>query len=78
MLPQYFQAHIVIILTNHPLQALLKRSNFLGRIAKWRASLEAFDIQYKLRTFIKGYVLVDFIAKFTQKYLDVLEWKESS
>ena len=46
-LPHYFQAHIVIVLIEHPLQALLKRSDFMGRIAKWGASLGAFDIQYK-------------------------------
>ena len=33
-LPHYFQAHTVYILTEYPLQSLLKRSNFTGRIAK--------------------------------------------
>ena len=33
-LPHYFQAHIVYILTKYPLQSLLKRSDFTGRIAK--------------------------------------------
>jgi len=33
-LPQYFQAHIVYVLTEYPLQSLLKRSDFTGRIAK--------------------------------------------
>ena len=49
----YFQAHMVVVLTEHPLQALLRRSDFTGRIAKWGASLGAFDIQYRPRTFIK-------------------------
>lgn len=43
-LPDYFQAHMVIVLMKHPSQALLKRSDFTGRIAKWGASLRAFDI----------------------------------
>ena len=34
-LPHYFQAHTVYVLTKYPLQSLLKRSNFTGRIAKW-------------------------------------------
>ena len=33
-LPHYFQAHTVYILTEYPLQSLLKRSDFMGWIAK--------------------------------------------
>ena len=33
-LPHYFQAHIVYVLTEYPLQSLLKRSDFTSRIAK--------------------------------------------
>ena len=29
-LPHYFQAHIVFVLTEYPLQSLLKRSDFMG------------------------------------------------
>ena len=44
-LPHYFQAHTVIVLIKHPLQALLRRSDFMRRIAKWEDFLGAFDIQ---------------------------------
>ena len=60
------------MLTEHTLQALLRRSSFTGRIAKWGVSLGAFDIQYKPQTAIKGQVLADFIAKFTPKQPKVL------
>ena len=33
-LPHYFQAHTVYVLTEYPLQLLLKRSDFTGQIAK--------------------------------------------
>lgn len=33
-LPHYFQAHTIYVLTEHPLWSLLKRFNFMGRIAK--------------------------------------------
>ena len=46
-LPYYFQAHTVFVLTEYPLQLLLKRSDFTGRIAKWGTRLGSFDIQYK-------------------------------
>ena len=53
-LPQYFQAHTIYVLTEHPLQSLLKRSNLTGRIAKWGTRLEAFDVRYKPRIAVKG------------------------
>ena len=33
-LPHYFQAHTVYVLTEYPLQSLLKRFDFTGQIAK--------------------------------------------
>ena len=53
-LPHYFQAHTVHIWTGYPLQSLLKRSDFTGRIAKWETRLGAFDIRNKLRNSVKG------------------------
>ena len=53
-LPHYFQAHIVYVLTKYPLQSLLKRSNFTGRIAKWGTQLGSFDIRYRPRSLVKG------------------------
>ena len=72
-LPHYFQANMVVVLTEHPVQALLRRSDFTGRIAKWGASLGAFDIQYRPRTSIKGQVLANFVAKFTPRQPKVLQ-----
>ena len=46
-LPQYFHVHTVFVLTEYPLQSLLKRSNFTGRIAKWGIRLGSFDIRYR-------------------------------
>ena len=34
-LPHYFQAHTVYVLTEYPLQSLLKRFDFTDRIVKW-------------------------------------------
>ena len=66
-LPHYFQAHTVFVLTEYPLQSLLKRSDFTGRIAKWGTRLGSFDIRYRPRSSVKGQVLADFIAEFTPK-----------
>ena len=56
---------MVWVLIEYPLQSLLMRSDFTRRIAKWGTRLGTFDIRYKLRNFIKGQVLADFVAEFT-------------
>ena len=66
-LPQYFQAHTVYVLTEYPLQSLLKRFDFTGRIAKWGTRLGAFVVRYKPRSSLKGQVLADFVAEFSPK-----------
>ena len=66
-LPQYFQAHTVFVLTEYPLQSLLKRSDFTGRIAKWGTRLGSFNTWYKPRNAVKGQVLADFVAEFSPK-----------
>ena len=63
----YFQAHTVFVLIEYPLQSLLKRSDFTGRIAKWGTRLGSFDIRYKPRSSIKGQVLANFVAEFSPK-----------
>ena len=38
----------------------------VGRMALWAIELSEFNIQYRSRTVIKGQVVVDFIAEYTQ------------
>ena len=42
-LPHYFEAHTIWVLTEYPLQSLLRRSDIIGRIAKWGTRLRVFD-----------------------------------
>ena len=65
-LPHYFQTHIVVVHNQLPLQALLRKSDYTGRIAKWEAKLGAYDVNYMPRTTIKGQILVNFVAEFTK------------
>ena len=53
-LPHYFQAHIVVVLTQLPLKSILRSADYTGRIVKWGTILGAFDIKYMPRTSIKG------------------------
>ena len=71
MLLHYFQAHTVYVLIEHPLQVLLRMSDFIGRIAKWGTRLRSFDVGYRPRKAIKGQALADFVVKFTPPVDDV-------
>ena len=37
-----------------------------GRMALWAIELSEFDIQYRPRTAVKGQIVADFIAEYTQ------------
>ena len=65
-LPYYFQAHTMVILTHLPLKAILRSTDYVGRIAKWGTILGAFDIKYIPRTSVKGQILVDLAAEFVE------------
>ena len=48
------------------MQALLRKSYYTGRIAKWGTKLGAYDVKYMPQTAIKGQILTDFVAEFTE------------
>ena len=59
----YFQAHTIIVLTDQPLKRAIRAA---GRMALWAIELSKFDIQYHPRTAVKGQIVADFIAEYTQ------------
>ncbi|XP_075640288.1 uncharacterized protein LOC142612042 [Castanea sativa] len=65
-------AHTLHVLIEYPLQSLLRRSDFKGRIAKWGTRLGSFDIRYMPRNSMKGQVLADFIAEFSPKSTEIV------
>ncbi|XP_075675060.1 uncharacterized protein LOC142644302 [Castanea sativa] len=65
----YFQAHLVVVLTQLPLQALLRESDYTGQVAKWGIRLGAYDVKYMPWTATKGQVLADFVAEFIEENL---------
>ena len=65
-LPHYFQAHIVVVLTQLPFRSLLQKVDYIGRVEKWAMILEDFDIKYMPRTSIKGQTLADLVAEFAK------------
>ena len=48
-----------------------------GRVAKWDTILGAFDIKYTPRTSIKGQVLANLVAEFTEAPVEELKLAEN-
>ena len=65
-LKPYFQAHIIVVLTDQPLKKVMSSPEAAGRMALWAIKLSEFDVRYHPRTPMKGQVVADFIAKYTQ------------
>ena len=65
-LKPYFQAHTIIVLMDQPLKRAMSSPEAAGRMALWAIELSEFDIQYRPRTAVKGQIVVDFIAEYTQ------------
>ena len=72
-LPHYFQAHTIVVLTQLPLKTIFQSADYTGRVAKWGTILGAFDIRYMSRTSIKGQVLADLVAEFTEPQIEELQ-----
>ena len=63
----YFQAHTIVLLTNHPLWKAMNKPNAARRLIQWLIELSEFDIDYRPRMAIKTQALANFIAEFTIK-----------
>ena len=69
-LSYYFQAHTIVVLTQLPLQSILRKADYTGRITKWGTNLGTFDIKYMSRTSVKGQVIADLVAEFVESPLE--------
>ena len=76
-LPHYFQAHTFVVLTQFSLKTILRNVDYTGRVAKWGTILGAFNIKYMPCTSIKGQILTDLVAEFTEPPIEDLESAEN-
>ena len=52
-LRHYVQAHIINVLTNHPLKKAMNKLEAVGRLIQWAIELSEFDVRYQPRNAIK-------------------------
>ena len=45
-LRHYFQAHVLNIMTDHPLKKAMNKLEVAGRLIQWAVELSEFDIKY--------------------------------
>ena len=64
-LRHYFQAHVINVMTDHPLKKAMNKLEAARRLIQWAVELSEFDIRYQPRHVIKAQALADFIAEFT-------------
>ncbi|GJW39599.1 reverse transcriptase domain-containing protein [Tanacetum coccineum] len=62
-LKRYFQAHLILVITNQPIQQILSRPEVAGRLQKWSIELGEYAIHYRPRVSVKGHILADFIVE---------------
>ena len=65
-LKPYFQAHTIIVLTDQPLKRAMSNPEATRRMALWAIELSEFDVQYRPRIAVKGQIVANFIAEYTQ------------
>ena len=52
-LRHYFQAHVIVVMTDHPLKKSMNNLEAAGRLVQWAIELSEFDVRYKPRNAIK-------------------------
>ena len=62
----YFQAHLVVVLTDLLLRGMIHKPDLSRRMARWTMELSEYGIKYKPRLSMKGQVLADFLAEILQ------------
>ena len=61
----YFQAHVINILTDHPLKKAMNKLKAARWLIQWAMEFSEFDVWYQPREAIKAQALSNFIAEFT-------------
>jgi hypothetical protein len=69
-LRHYFQGHPIKVVTDRPLETILRNPNVTGRVAEWVVELQPFEISFETTKVIKSKALAEFTAKWTNPFAD--------
>ena len=68
-LPHHFQEYTVVVITQLPLRAALRDTDYAERVAKRGTVLGASDIKSMPHTYVKGLVLAGLVARLDESPL---------
>ena len=66
-LRHYFHSFTVLVMTDLPIQKVLKKPDVAGSMVKWAVELSEFDIKYEPRGPIKGQIFADFVVELSSE-----------
>jgi ribonuclease HI len=69
-LRHYFQGHPIKVVTDRPLETILRNPNVIGRVAEWAVELQPFNISFETTKVIKSKALAKFTAEWTDPFVD--------
>jgi hypothetical protein len=69
-LHHYFQGHPIKVVTDRPLETILRNPNVTGRVAEWAVELQPFEISFETTKVIKSKALAEFITEWTDPFAD--------
>ena len=72
-LRHYFQAHVIVVMTDHPLKKSMNKLEVAKQLIQWAIELSEFDVKYQPRNAIKAQALANFIIEFTPGHRDLDE-----
>jgi len=64
-LRHYFHSFTILVMTDLPIQKVLKKPDVVGRMVKWAVELSEFDIEP--RGPIKGQIFADFVVELSSE-----------
>jgi hypothetical protein len=66
----YFQGHSIKVVTDRPLETILRNPNVTGRVAEWDVELQPFEISFDATKVIKSKALAEFTAEWTDPFTE--------
>jgi hypothetical protein len=69
-LRHYFQFHLIKVVTDRPLETILRNPNVTWRVEEWAVELQPFKISFETSKVIKSKALAEFTAEWTDPFAD--------